>query len=202
MRYLWLWQASRCLQRWWRTRKGQTLSWQRWTAGLNFDTCVPAQRYVDPLRDKLQSGFDSWTKAVRANAKSICHKSPGLPGWDDESWILQCLHDCPLHSSCKVKCSISGICLTLHLLHSLTDSVLSRAEMFGGNVRLWQSSAYKKVASKCQIENDTNIRWWSYFVAAIWQLLLFEEEKNALFCVFCSVVVKNITAIYNIHHLV
>lgn len=87
--FLWLWQDSRCLERWWGTRKGQTLSWQRWTAGRGCDTCVPAQRYVGPLRYKLQSGFDNWTKAIRASANSICHKSPGLLRRDDEARILE-----------------------------------------------------------------------------------------------------------------
>lgn len=38
---------------------------------------------------KLQSGFDCWNKAARANANSTCHKSPGFPGRDENAWILE-----------------------------------------------------------------------------------------------------------------
>lgn len=150
-----------------------------------------------PLQYKLQSGFDSWTKAVSANANSICHKSPGLPGRGDEAQIFWraggmggmmysiCTNVLFIHPA-RWQAQSAGIYLTLHLLHGLTDSVWSRAEMSGANVRLWQHSADKKVKSKCQNENATNIIRWVSWCTGMTGFIVWGRRGRAVLCILVS----------------
>lgn len=109
-----------------------------------------------------------------------------------EEWVKLCtavctyLHICPLHSSYKVKCSISGISLTLHLSHS---SVWSRVEMSGANTRLWHYLPDKKVKSKCQKENDKKIDRLGFHFVFVFRLqaLLFWDKKGCIvLCILVS----------------